>query len=261
MQNTDVDEFTDFWSSAWEAVGRNLTARAIEFTFEALNAYTLDEIRKAVALHMQGQKGRNPPTVADVVDIIGSHTGSVNADEAWGAAVSAADETLTVIWTQPMAEAWGVAQPIFNAGDEVGARMAFRAHYERDIAVLRAKGIAPTYWVSQGSDEVQRVSVVQDGIRRGLLPPSVGQVFSLPAPTSGIAGLLESAQSAESNPEQGAASQERLTNAIAAIRRMLEPKSATGPSHAEQERERLEQRKRDTAERLAGFSAGRLGAA
>jgi hypothetical protein len=206
---------------------------------------------------MQGQKGRNPPTVADVVDIIGSHTGSVNADEAWGAAVSAADETLTVIWTQPMAEAWGVAQPIFNAGDEVGARLAFRAHYERDIAVLRAKGIAPTYWVSQGSDEAQRVAVVQDGIRRGLLPPSVGQVFSLPAPTDGIAGLLESAQAKGDEP----AMQARAMEAVAAIRRLLVPRPATGPSHAEQERERLEQRKRDAAERLAGFSAGRLGAA
>ena len=87
MNINQIDEFTEFWGGAWEAVGRNLTARAIEFTFEALKAYPLDEVKSAVALHMQGPKGRNPPTVADVVDIIQQHHGSINADEAWAAAL------------------------------------------------------------------------------------------------------------------------------------------------------------------------------
>ncbi|MFS7082118.1 hypothetical protein ABMZ19_25175, partial [Escherichia coli] len=74
-------------------------------------------------------------------------------EEAWSIAVRACDEAETVVMNDEIALAWGAAKPIFDLGDEVGARMAFKEVYERQVAA--ATGPAK-WWPSLGTDQHKR---------------------------------------------------------------------------------------------------------
>ena len=63
------------------------------------------------------------------------------------------DESETVVWTDQVAEAAAVARPILEAGDDVGARMAFRDAYER---IVRERVDEPRWFPSLGSDAGRR---------------------------------------------------------------------------------------------------------
>ena len=106
------------------------------------------------------------------------------------------DESETVVWTDQVAEAAAVARPILEAGDEVGARMAFRDAYER---IVRERADEPRWFPSLGSDAGRREAAldraVADGrLRRehvdGLLPPPINAKGHV------IAGLLSGDMSA-----------------------------------------------------------------
>ena len=86
--------------------------------------------------------------------------GHLAADEAWAIAIQAMDESETVVWTQTMAEAWSCAKLIMDAGDEVGARMAFRAAYERRVVAARADGLRPKWFPSLGHDPEKRATAL-----------------------------------------------------------------------------------------------------
>ncbi len=47
------------------------------------------------------------------------------------------DESTSVVWTDEMCQAWGVAAPLLEDGDKVGARMAFKESYARLIEEAR----------------------------------------------------------------------------------------------------------------------------
>ena len=91
------------------------------------------------------------------------------ADEAWAIAVRAADEKETVVWTAEIAVAWVTAQPVFQLGDVVGARMAFKAAYGRLIDQASATGHPPHWVVSQGFDAERRLEVMHDAVCNGRL--------------------------------------------------------------------------------------------
>jgi hypothetical protein len=248
MHDHERKAFTDFWAASWELVGRNITPRALLLVFDSLKAYPLEHIKQAVLLHQQGPRGRNPPTIADVVEAIGGHSGTPSADEAWTIACDAMDEALTVLWTEPMQEAWGRAKSVYDTGDEVGARMAFRAIYEKAVALMRAQGIKPTWTLTLGTNPTHRQFVVEDGIKRGLLPRETAQTLGLPAPTPNpintITGLIEHADQVakqETEDEKRA----RILAALAGLKNML-----AGPNEdelaARREAKRLEsERKRN----------------
>lgn len=93
--------------------------------------------------------------------------------------LAAQDEAETVVWTDQIAEAAGIAQPILDAGDEVGARMAFRDAYER---ILREHGDKPPRWfASLGTDPGRRTVAIERGVRAGLLTKTHAEKL-LPAP-------------------------------------------------------------------------------
>lgn len=92
------------------------------------------------------------------------------ADEAWSIAIQAMDEAETVVWTQPIAEAWGCARLIMQSGDEVGARMAFKAAYDRRVASARADGLRPKWFPSLGHDPAKRAVALEAAADRLRLP-------------------------------------------------------------------------------------------
>ncbi len=82
------------------------------------------------------------------------------------------DEASSAIITNEIAEAMGVAQPLLNEGDKVGARMAFKTAYERITENNKANGIYPKWFPSLGSDPTGRELVITEAVRLGRLPQS-----------------------------------------------------------------------------------------
>ncbi len=171
-----------------ELTGTELSEAAL-LVFEAdLSGYPEDQVIAALTRCRRELCGRL--TVADVIDRISSAVGHPTANEAWGLVLASIDESETVVWTEQIAEAAAIARPIFDAGDEVGARLAFRDAYER---IVREAGDAPRWLPSLGNDVERREAALDRAVRSGRLTPQHAAGL-LPAPVNAsgafIAGLL-----------------------------------------------------------------------
>lgn len=169
--------------------------------FRALAEYPLEQVRAGLDAHVKHPKrGQFLPMPADVIaqilEIV-ADDGRPGAEEAWAIAMRSTDEADTVVWTTEMAEALGIARPVMLAGDEVGARMAFKEAYTRLIEAARRAGRAPAWSPSLGRDPQLRVKALDAAVSRGLLPAS--SAVQLPAPRGRVALLSSSRE--ESIPE------------------------------------------------------------
>lgn len=143
------------------------TARAVA---EQLAIYPLADVQTALARCQRELRGRL--TLADILDRMpGGHPGP---DEAW-ATVSRGlcDESVTVVWTEQMREAFGPASAL--ADDPVAARMAFRDTYQRLVAEARARGERPVWSVSRGTDRADQERQITDAVRTGKLTVTQAQ--------------------------------------------------------------------------------------
>lgn len=134
-----------------------------------LGGFSPEEIKRGLEAC---RTSKFPPTLPEFISLC-RPAASVrpSADEAWAIAIKAKDESETVVWTEDMAQAWGLCKPVLDAGDEVGARMAFRASYER-ISGLGG----PIRWtVSHGWDAEKRVIALEKAKSAGLALPYAPQ--------------------------------------------------------------------------------------
>lgn len=118
---------------------------------------------------------------SDIVDRLpGGHPGP---EEAWSViGPSLRDESLTVVWTDQMREAFGVAVGL--ADDPTAARMAFKETYVKLVNEARSRNQGPKWSVSAGTDTQHRALVVQEAVKAGkLLPEYARQFLPLPEPT------------------------------------------------------------------------------
>lgn len=159
---------------------------------ETLGSLSRDELSAGIAGCMTREW---PPTLPEFVKLCrqpdpSAPGGHPTANEAWALVLSSHDEAETVVWTEQIAEAAGIVQPILDAGDEVGARMAFRDAYER---ILRERPESPRWFPSLGSDPVLRQAALYRAVASGrlssqhaagLLPPPIN------AKGACIAGLI-----------------------------------------------------------------------
>lgn len=126
-----------------------------------------------------------PLTAGAVFERLEQSDGRPTADEAWAIALDARDEALTVVWNDEICEAFALARPVLEAGDKVGARMAFRDAYDRVVRNGRDAGKDPTWSASLGWDSSHRESALKKAESLGLLPaPTVAAL--LPAPSGGV---------------------------------------------------------------------------
>lgn len=147
---------------------------------ETLGALSREELAKGFAGCMSKDW---PPTLPEFVKLCrmadpNSPGGHPTANEAWALVLASRDETDTVVWTEQIAEAAGIARPIIDAGDDVGARMAFRDAYER---ILRERPEKPRWFPSLGSDPGRRTTAIDRAVRAGLMTQSYAAGL-LPAP-------------------------------------------------------------------------------
>jgi hypothetical protein len=200
MRADQLDQFLTMYRDVMGLYGKAATATQETMVFRALAAHDLRAVRAAFDAHIRDpQRGRFAPLPADILAQIegaAENDGRPGAEEAWAMCLPAADEARTVVWTAEMAEAWGLARVVLDAGDEVGARMTFRETYGRLIASARKMRAAPQWSATLGHDEAMRADALRDAVSTGRLP-----LTALPAPSGPVAGLIELVQRPRGVPE------------------------------------------------------------
>lgn len=100
-------------------------------------------------------------TLQDVVSRL--EDGRPGVEQAW--AMLPHGEDASVVWCEEMAQAWGVAAPLLEDGDRIGARMAFKEAYSKKIADARDQRIAPKWTASFGRDAQGRQAALIEAVR------------------------------------------------------------------------------------------------
>lgn len=245
MQPRDAREFAQMLDKVWGLKGQTLTAEQKKTYFEALAGYDLAEVRAGLSAHVQDpERGHFLPMPADVIRQIlrlVAADGRPAADEAWATAIRSVDETDTVVWTNETAQAWMVARPVFDRGDEIGARMAFRQAYDRMVASARDRRIAVSWVVSEGFDAGKRALALTRAAELLQLPQAEAAALLPPPAVVGLGDLLKSPDV----PERARQAIERFKAKVA------ERAAAPGVDGVEKERTRT--LKTEVAERVETY--------
>ena len=162
-----------------EVMGGEIKPNVVLVMVDDLSGYQLVDVLQALTRIRREHTGKL--TLKTILDLLTPAGGWISANEAWAIALPAADEAATVVWTQEMAKAWAVSKPILDAGDKIGARMAFIPAYERFVEQAKRESRTPHYEISAGWDANMRELAVQNAVTAGLLPPPPQQT-ALPAP-------------------------------------------------------------------------------
>jgi hypothetical protein len=163
-----------------EVCGQALSPAAARLLAEDLADFGGAAILNALArcrMELQG-----PLKTADILARLDD--GRPRADEAW--AMMPKSESESVVWTDEMAHAWGVALPLLGADDVAGtaatAYAEFCSAYEKAVLEARIRRV-PLRWIpSLGSDVARRESVLLDAVKKRRL--SVAHVRQLLPPES-----------------------------------------------------------------------------
>ena len=251
MRESDFLAFSELLDGCYALLGRDKapSATAKAMFFRALGAHSLEAVRAGFDAHVKDPKrGRFAPMPADVIEQIEglvADDGRPGAEEAWAMCCRASDESETLVWSAEMSEAYAVAQPLMQGGDQIGARMAFKEAYGRMVDDAR-RARRPVSWsVSLGHDASKRHGALVAAEARGLL--AAGDALRLAPSVADIhttATLLLENATKSANPEA-------IKERVAALKALLVRPDQ--PSRTEQEREELKAKKRQAAEAVAAY--------
>lgn len=184
------DQVLDLVYATAEVLGQEMRPSAGMLIADDLSGYPFGEIRRALARCRAELHGKL--TLAAIIERLPSANAHLLPNEAWALALRSTDEQETVVWTTEIARAFGVASSVLNGGDQVGARMAFLAAYEREIETAKAEGRQPDWQVSLGHDPQRRELVLNDAVTAGKLPaPKVAHLLPPPEKPLTVDGLRQ----------------------------------------------------------------------
>lgn len=199
MLEIDKKPFGTELAKAMSFYERTLKASQLDLWFEILGPFSLENCLGALKAHMAHPKnGKFAPKPADLIELIQSASPApMTANEAWAIALQASDEAATVLTNNLIDYAMAASRPVLEAGDKVGARMAFIAAFER----VTAAGERTVWRVSLGHDQRQRTETIERAQRMGLISADhAAGLLPPPEPTQdalAIAGLLSGPREVE----------------------------------------------------------------
>jgi len=147
-----------------QIMGTELSELAARVMVRDLEQYPAPAILEALRRVRREVSGRL--TLAAIIERIPD--GRPTPEEAW--AMCPKDESVTVVWTDEMAAAYGAAAPLLKAGDMVQARLAFLERYREELRRARDEGRPVRWWPSLGHDPAGRAAVLEEAVRMGRLP-------------------------------------------------------------------------------------------
>lgn len=247
MTPNDKVRFTQAMAANALVFGRELADETIAIYWAVLREYNIDDISRAFLAHLK--KSRFFPTPAELIELIPSSATAkhVGADEAWTIALASFDESRTVVWTHEIAQAKAIVQDIYDAGDTIGARVAFRDAYNRIIATAGR----PEWTVCIGWDAKGRADAVLKSVALGRLPAGSEQRYlPSPEPTVTVLALIEAV---EKRNDQ-AFDVEKAKRSIAMLRIAMSGGSDDAIAMREIERSKFEQHRHAELSRLADLA-------
>jgi hypothetical protein len=159
-----------------ELLGTSLSPEAARIFVQDLADYPIDPLLSALRRCRLECRGRL--TIADVVSRIDD--GRPGPEQAW--AMLPLEESQTCVWTEEMAQAYGVAAPVLD--DRVAGRMAFREAYVALVAKARDGKVAARWVPSLGWDKEGRAGVLDEAVRLGRLTTDQVRLLLPPADVS-----------------------------------------------------------------------------
>lgn len=225
LTKIDAEQLLEQLYATAEVLGSEIKPAAATLMIRDLRQYPRCEIEQSLARCRSEITGRL--TLAAILERMPSADAFLSANEAWALALSGEDDMDTIVWTEEVAAAMGVARPVLDIGDKVGARMAFIGAYDREVAKAKAEGRKPKWQVSLGYSPERRQDAISEAIKLGRLEaPKVEHL--LPAPH----GFKD--PSDETDPE----AKERAQASINHLRSLLDD---DGQAKADAEAERRRQ--------------------
>lgn len=186
LSNSEKAELARILHETAVYYNRTLPPTQMSMYLNALEKFDLKAIKSAIQAHMVDPDcGHFMPMISQIAGKLGigkqpedPRIVHPEPNEAWAIAVSTMDEFETVVTTNQIQEAFGLASPVMANGDEVGARMAFLESYRR---IIRRDSV-PTWYVSQGFDPYRREQAIKQAQERGLLSSEHSRHVALPVP-------------------------------------------------------------------------------
>lgn len=178
-----------------ETLGQTISSRAAELMAEDLADYPQEHIRAALQACRRELTGKL--TLAAILQRVQAYDGRPEPNEAWALALAASDESDSVVLNEEIQLALGAARAVLEAGDKIGARMAFLSAYQRFVDAARREAKPVKWELSMGHDPQRRIAAVEEAGRLGRLPAPkvaeyVAQLTHQPITQDGaaIAGLI-----------------------------------------------------------------------
>lgn len=207
LSDADQDTLIDMVVVTAEVMGEQIRPAAAAYMAADLASYPLPVLAKALTACRREVKGRL--SLAAVIERIDD--GHPAPNEAWAVAIRAADEAVTVVWTEQTRDAWTAALPLVEAGDNIAARQAFLEVYSRLVKDARAGSGRAVYHPSLGHDVAGRDSALRQAIVAGRLAhEQVAEHLALPPATPAFNPLALLAGTVEVSPSANARTRERL---------------------------------------------------
>lgn len=181
---------TEAVKGTYAVMGQAMTDTELAMIVSDLSAYPPDGVLLALTRCRRELKRL---TLADIIERIpGGHPGP---EEAWAlVSTSMANEAVSIVWTDEMREAFGVAVAL--ADDPVAARMAFKEAYARVVSEARAKRKAPRWtaslgWDPNGREVAQLEAARRNAIAQGLPAPQAQPMLEDRGMAAFVAGLVK----------------------------------------------------------------------
>jgi hypothetical protein len=241
---TDFRQFAELLDQAYALQSaRVLSAEAKALFFAAVADHSLDSVRSAIFAHLRDPvNGKFPVQPSHITAQLAQIDGRPGADEAWAVALTSVDERMTVVWTTETLDAFLIARTVLDAGDETGARMAFKDAYNRLVGNARRAGRPVAWQPSLGWDAQVREKVLRAAAAANqLAAPMVAAL--LPAPE----------EQSEYDEHRARANLQRIREQVASIPSSLERMAAAKARQAEYDQQIIRERKaalREQAEAL-----------
>jgi hypothetical protein len=161
---------------ACELTSTTLSEGALRVMAEECSKYPDPHVLGALRKCCKQLKGKL--TLADILSRLDD--GRPGPEEAWATVSRAlASESCTLVWSEEMREAYGVAQALSD--DPIAARMAFKEQYLRLVDQARESRHPARWSVSLGSDRADRERAITEGVTQGRLTVAYAQTL-LPHP-------------------------------------------------------------------------------
>lgn len=247
-----------------ELTGSEFSKDALRVMHDDLKAYSESVVLHALDRCRKELRGRL--TFGAILERIEEGDGRPGADEAWAIAISAQDEAETVVWTDEIAHAFGVAKPILDARDKVGARMAFRDAYERMVRESRL-ACQPVRWVASiGHDPERRATALSAAVAlrridaqgvQHMLPGGEGSAVVSALLSGETQALLSAPGLSKAEQKAMARGVDRVRKHLADIERKQAQRAAEEEKNRRSDQEHAARLQAEMRSKVAAFAAER----